>query len=160
MPEAKKKRRRRWDDPVEPKPEPFTLPPGHYRLKREVVNPQPNRRKTTFKPWLDFDSWPKGMAFIVAEDKVFLPDDETSELRLTTPQMVHRTPLRDRRAQAVLPHLEPSEETPSQWLNRASLGGYKVADGILDVLVSEGKITLADIQSAYKTHFSKRQRAG
>lgn len=129
--------------PVEaPKPtEPGVLTAGTYILKADVINPKPDRRRSS--SWTSMETVLAGAKFHVSEHPI--SRDETILLMRLHRHNGEASP-KQPVFQAIVPHLVRIEETPSDYLRRES--STLTADKILDQLVKDGLITLDQFHAA------------
>lgn len=117
------------------------LEPGFYVLTQDVTNPKPDRRYKNYL--LGREVVKAGLRVQVTQH----PIDETryrKELRAfggeTIPNEAQMCPL----AEAIAPHLAPAEPHLGQLIN-----SNHPANGILAVLLEQGKITLDDVKGTF-----------
>lgn len=122
---------------------PLPLPPGTYRLTREVTNPRSDGRiqNNRTNNWESWKTWPEGMLFIVDDNPHGLPSN-----RIYVYGGYYKVERDDARFPVLLEYLEIVTENPSMFLERISLGSGagSAALAVLDEL----KIPLETIQQA------------
>ena len=132
---------------------------GHYRLRHEVFNPDPDGRKKN--DWRFQLKWLEGEQFLIVEEEAFLTADGPGTIvpMLTSLSGLFRLDLDDPRALALLPFLEELPLQAGEWLTVKG-GGAKLAGAVLEELVAMGKLTLADLEAAHTRRFRRRRSKG
>jgi hypothetical protein len=138
---------------VEPPPaapvDPAKLTPGTYVLKQDVINPKPERRRTS--SWTSFETILAGARFSLSEHPIGKDEgDVVLCLKLHT-ENGEAYP-KDAAFRAVIKHLERVTETPSDYLKRD--GSSLRSPRILDQLVSDGTITMDQFHAANAAHLA------
>lgn len=143
---------------VEPQPaapvaaapvDPAKLTPGTYVLKQDVINPKPERRRTS--SWTSFETILAGARFSLSEDPIGKGKDDVVmclKLHGENGEAYPNTPV----FPAVIKHLERVTETPSDYLKRD--GASLRSPRILDQLVKDGTITMEQFHAANAAHLA------
>ena len=132
-----------------------TLVPGTYRLTQDVKNPTPKRNRSSRREWGDAAVVPAGSVFALDlhplgrgwDDAVFfLRMHDHSDKALQDSELF----------QALVEHLEPVEESPSDLLTRK--GWEYMGGGILDQLCRQGLVTTAQVEAAARAFLEECRR--
>jgi hypothetical protein len=124
------------------------IKPGTYRLTRDVINPHPDRRMR--RDWRALPVVPAGTMFAVS---LWCPgtDNETVELKAHS-SVGHDWSIGPSNDlfDLIAPFLYPVEESPTDYLLRETYEHH--AGRLLDILVTQGKLTLADVVEALEAY--------
>lgn len=136
------------------------IPPGAYRLARDVKNPRPDRRKT--RDWRASPTWKEGTEFVVREQRrehvgedilAQLPEDKRARIMATLlytvieatdqshPSLHRIGPGADEQYAALAAALVPTEESLAQFMTRIDLDS-----GFVQWLVERGAISRRDVE--------------
>lgn len=135
--------------PVAAPADPAKLTPGTYVLKQDVINPKPERRRTS--SWTSFETILAGARFSLSEHPIGKDEGDVVlclKLHTENGEAYPNTPV----FQAVIKHLERVTETPSDYLKRD--GASLRSPRILDQLVSDGTITMEQFHAANAAHLA------
>lgn len=136
----------------------FDLAPGCYTLSTMIVNPAPDKRSA--RNWTHAATWPAGMRLFVRESAY--SDDGPSSYSIEnidtrwTHMCVRRNRMDEARWNALAPHMVSTDETLDYMIHRLMIENS--FPYILGELISIGKLTLADIESAYRTGVLEQEK--
>jgi len=126
------------------------MKPGIYRLTCDVTNPHPDRRSK--RDWRKLPVWKAGTIFYVKIDREYgFPVMHSGRWHHQDLRGHRQSP--DSEWTALVPHLEPVEIDSVDRLLRADyhvgrgLGEHVLPEAV-QLLIDQGKITLADLSAA------------